>query len=77
MNDGAARHFAVRQVNPFEGVLQVVERDDARAYSADGKHSETKLINDLNAIGRIQLPTPLSANVDAHAPPPAAISTLG
>jgi hypothetical protein len=37
MNDGAARHFAVRQVNPFEGVLQVVERDDARAYSADGR----------------------------------------
>jgi hypothetical protein len=37
MNGEAARHFAVRQVNPFEGVLQVVECRDARAYSADGK----------------------------------------
>ncbi|MCP5314048.1 MAG: hypothetical protein H6955_10835 [Chromatiaceae bacterium] len=31
------RHFAVRRVNPFEGVLQVVETHDARAYSPDGE----------------------------------------
>jgi hypothetical protein len=31
-----ARCFAVRRVNPFEGVLQVLELPGARAYSADG-----------------------------------------
>ncbi len=31
------RHFAVRRVNPFEGVLQVVETEAARAYSPDGR----------------------------------------
>jgi hypothetical protein len=44
MNDGAARHFAVRQVNPFEGVLQVVECSDARAYSADGRVWQIQVI---------------------------------
>jgi len=32
-----ARHYAVRRVNPFEGVLQVVETHDARAYSPNGR----------------------------------------
>ena len=31
-----ARHYAVRRVNPFEGVLQVVETHNARAYSPNG-----------------------------------------
>lgn len=31
------RHFAVRRVNPFEGVLQVIESKQARAYSRDGR----------------------------------------
>ncbi len=30
------RHYAVRRVNPFEGVLQVVETHNARAYSPNG-----------------------------------------
>ena len=33
---GGIRHYAVRRVNPFEGVLQVVETADARAYSPNG-----------------------------------------
>lgn len=38
MPDGAgARHYAVRRVNPFEGVLQVVETHNARAYSPNGR----------------------------------------
>ena len=32
-----ARHYAVRRVNPFEGVLQVVETHNARAYSPNGR----------------------------------------
>lgn len=32
-----ARSYAVRRVNPFEGVLQVVEIHNARAYSTDGR----------------------------------------
>lgn len=36
MTDPRARHYAVRRVNPFEGVLQVVETNNARAYSANG-----------------------------------------
>src|SRR5210317_1376222 len=31
------RHYAVRRVNPFEGVLQVVETQGARAYSPNGQ----------------------------------------
>ncbi|MCB1802504.1 MAG: hypothetical protein KDI82_12505 [Gammaproteobacteria bacterium] len=31
------RYFAVRRVNPFDGVLQVVETGTARAYSPDGR----------------------------------------
>lgn len=31
------RDYAVRRVNPFEGVLQVVETHDARAYSPNGQ----------------------------------------
>lgn len=31
------RHYAVRRVSPFEGVLQVVEIAGARAYSANGR----------------------------------------
>lgn len=33
----SARHFAVRRVNPFDGVLQVVETHNARAYSPNGR----------------------------------------
>jgi len=33
----SARHYAVRRVNPFEGVLQVVESPGARAYSPNGR----------------------------------------
>jgi hypothetical protein len=36
MNDGSCRCFAVRRVNPFDGVLQVIEGDNARAYSPNG-----------------------------------------
>lgn len=32
-----ARCYAVRRVNPFEGVLQVVETHNARAYSPNGR----------------------------------------
>ena len=32
-----ARCYAVRRVNPFEGVLQVVETHNARAYSPNGQ----------------------------------------
>lgn len=34
---GTVRHYAVRRVNPFEGVLQVVETHHARAYSPNGR----------------------------------------
>lgn len=33
----APRHFAVRQVNPYDGVLQILVGEDARAYSANGR----------------------------------------
>ncbi|MDJ0739478.1 MAG: hypothetical protein QNJ91_07160 [Gammaproteobacteria bacterium] len=33
----APRHYAVRRVNPFDGVLQVVETHNGRAYSPDGR----------------------------------------
>jgi hypothetical protein len=33
----APRHYAVRRVNPFEGVLQIVETHNARAYSPNGQ----------------------------------------
>jgi hypothetical protein len=33
---GDVRCYAVRRVNPFEGVLQIVETHDARAYSPNG-----------------------------------------
>ena len=38
MNRGAAdvRCYAVRRVNPFEGVLQIAETNNARAYSPNG-----------------------------------------
>lgn len=36
MKQPECRFFAVRQVNPYEGVLQVVETARARAYSSDG-----------------------------------------
>jgi len=38
VNRGAAdvRCYAVRRVNPFEGVLQIAETNDARAYSPNG-----------------------------------------
>ncbi len=35
--DGQPRHYAVRRVNPFDGVLQVVETHNGRAYSPDGR----------------------------------------
>lgn len=39
MSEGGrdSRHYAVRRVNPFEGVLQVVETHNARAYSPNGQ----------------------------------------
>lgn len=37
MTASDARFFAVRRVNPFDGVLQVLEMPNARAYSADGR----------------------------------------
>ncbi len=37
IQDSHARSYAVRRVNPFEGVLQVVETENARAYSANGR----------------------------------------
>ena len=39
-----ARHYAVRRVNPFEGVLQVVETADARAYSPNGHTWQVQVI---------------------------------
>ena len=39
-----ARHYAVRRVNPFEGVLQVVETPDARAYSPNGHTWQIQVI---------------------------------
>ena len=33
----APRHYAVRRLNPYEGVLQVVETHDGRAYSPNGQ----------------------------------------
>jgi len=44
VNGETARHFAVRQVNPFEGVLQVIVCRDARAYSADGRVWQIQVI---------------------------------
>ena len=38
------RHFAVRRVNPFEGVLQVVETAGARAYSPNGQTWQIQVI---------------------------------
>ena len=35
--DGQPSHYAVRRVNPFDGVLQVVETHNGRAYSPNGK----------------------------------------
>jgi hypothetical protein len=37
MTEPGYRHFAVRRVNPFEGVLEVLETDHARAYSPNGR----------------------------------------
>ncbi|MGB5568800.1 MAG: hypothetical protein WBM81_05820, partial [Sedimenticolaceae bacterium] len=37
MSADRTRHYAVRRVNPFEGVLQVVETHNARAYSPNGQ----------------------------------------
>jgi hypothetical protein len=46
------RHFAVRQVNPYDGVLQVVADEDARAYSANGASGRSRpLQNDLTTPG--------------------------
>lgn len=42
----SVRHFAVRRVNPFEGVLQVVEAPDARAYSPDGRIWQIQVLAD-------------------------------
>jgi len=35
--DDRVRHYAVRRVNPFDGVLQVVETHNGRAYSPNGR----------------------------------------
>jgi hypothetical protein len=37
MSRPVCRSFAVRQVNPYDGVLQVVETGRARAYSSNGR----------------------------------------
>lgn len=38
------RHYGVRRVNPFEGVLQVVETDSGRAYSPNGETWQVQVI---------------------------------
>lgn len=38
------RHYAVRRVNPFEGVLQVAETHRARAYSSNGQVWQIQVI---------------------------------
>jgi hypothetical protein len=40
------RWFAVRRVNPFEGVLQVVEAGPGRAYSANGRVWQIQVLAD-------------------------------
>lgn len=44
MSADALRCFAVRQVNPYAGLLQVVEAVDARAYSANGRVWQIQVI---------------------------------
>lgn len=41
---GVLRHYAVRRVNPFEGVLEVVETHNARAYSPNGHIWQVQVI---------------------------------
>ena len=41
---GKVRNYAVRRVNPFEGVLEVVETDNARAYSTNGRVWQVQVI---------------------------------
>lgn len=38
------RCYAVRRLNPFEGVLQVVESGRARAYSSDGRQWQVQVL---------------------------------
>ena len=44
MSDSKPQAYAVRRVNPFEGVLQVVETDHARGYSANGRVWQIQVI---------------------------------
>ena len=41
---GNVSSYAVRRVNPFEGVLQVVETDNARAYSTNGRVWQVQVV---------------------------------
>ena len=41
---GRTRAYAVRQVNPFEGVLQIIETHNARAYSPNGRVWQIQVI---------------------------------
>jgi hypothetical protein len=43
--DADCRCYAVRRLNPFEGVLQVVESGSARAYSADGRGWQVQVLS--------------------------------
>ena len=40
---GQPRCYAVRQLNPFQGMVQVAELEDARALSLDGVHWEIQV----------------------------------
>lgn len=44
MTSEGCHHYAVRRVNPFEGVLQVVETPHGRAYSANGSVWQIQVI---------------------------------
>jgi hypothetical protein len=55
----ACRRFAVRLVNPFEGVLQVLETARARAYSRDGRVWQVQVLSQRpdhtwRSLGEIQ-----------------------
>jgi hypothetical protein len=43
-DDGRCRRYAVRRLNPFAGVLQVLETGNARAYSPDGYRWQVQVL---------------------------------
>jgi hypothetical protein len=46
MNQQTAKAFAIRQLNPFRGVLQVFLNDSARAMSGNGQVWEIQVLSD-------------------------------